>query len=276
MQPLNILNKKILQSANRYTYLERPYIRSHTIFDKAVHLVSAIDTEHTVADTAGNAEAGAIEEAFCFFFLGEGIDGITAPVLECLSFGGSAHEGSDLTTQCEFPAAVGVLGVQGKTEFNGSFQVSGSQFVFLEVVGISHIPEGELVAVESSGDIDLCILEIHIVCSEPCTDSDTETGIGFKREIEHEIDVQAAGDSSGIDTVWHLRPAIVTKLDHEVIIGAVAEAYLTPVFFLFCGSGSESRVLGVNSSYTGYSNEQKQKFFHTSLIIDQKYPSRVK
>ena len=55
----------------------------------------------------------------------------------------------------------------------------------------------------------------------------------------------------------------MSDLDHEMIIGTIAELYLAPVFFGLCSSGNGG-ILGADSSYTGYSNEQKEKFFHTS------------
>ena len=85
------------------------------------------------------------------------------------------------------------------------------------MIGIGNIPE--LHRWSSSRDLYFHLVKKDIAASYSRTQSHTETGIGLERKIKHEINIQVATNSCCYDRIRFVGPAIITYLDHKMIIG---------------------------------------------------------
>src|SRR5512139_1649043 len=95
---------------------------------------------------------------------------------------------------------------------------------------IRNISETEVILF-TPGYINFGLIEENIVRSCAYANSHTPSRTAFEREIIHEIDIETARKSFGMDRIRSLRPAIVPKLQHKMVIRTIRKIDLTPVFF---------------------------------------------
>ena len=163
-----------------------------------------------IARSCHYREPGLVEEFFILFLIGIIEDGGTATVAELLSLYRSGEKGAHFGAERQLHAAAVVVWIEAVSQFYGSFQEGGGQLVFLEVVGIANIlkPHGRCIVF----DAHIGFIEVHGVGRNTGAEGYTEMPVCFEWKVQHQVDVEAAGQTFCSYRIGLLGPVEIAEL----------------------------------------------------------------
>lgn len=233
--------------------------RPAAVADQASERVLPKQAHVAIADARRAHDAGTVEEGFGALFLHVVIDGIAGRVEECFTTCMRIHQQAQLYAGSKFPAVIAVLGIQYKTQFYRCFDISRYQFEFFEMRGISTV--GERQGRSLRDHVGFRFVELDVITAQSESKPHTETLVGFEWQVEHEINIDAAGKALCFDGIGQGCPAGISQLKHEMVVGAVVQSNFAPVFFLVFG-----RIcLGRSGGCEEYYRKNQREWFHVCV-----------